>query len=310
MRIVFFGTPELAISSLSLLREHHDVVALVCQPDKPQGRNRNVLPPPTKQWAVMHGIPVVQPEKLNDGAFEEWLRGQNPEICPLVAYGRILRQALLDVPIHGFINLHPSLLPKHRGPSPIQSALLNGDTVTGVTVMKLNIEMDAGDIILQKEDRILPNDNADVLSRRLGDIGASMMLEAIEQIAGGQATYTKQDHAQATYCRLFAKSDGYIRWRESAQAIHNRVRAANPWPMAQCWFRGEVCRVLESDAIDSTISALPGTVTRVEKERILVATGDGLLAIKQFQAPGKKPLAMSEYLRGRTISVGDHFVDL
>ena len=310
MRLVFFGTPEIAVPLLAALHGHHEIAAVVCQPDRPQGRSLKLTPPPVKAWALEHGVAVVQPEKLNDGLFERWLREQSPDLCPIAAYGRILKQPILDVPRHGFLNFHPSLLPLYRGPSPIQSALLNGDAVTGVTIMRLCLEMDAGDIQLQERVEIAPDENAGTLSGRLSGIGATLMLRALSQVQDGTAVYTPQDHARAVHCRMFSKSDGFIRWRDSAQAIHNRVRASNPWPAAQCWFRGMICKILESEVVPGDIQSLPGTVVQVDKVRLLVATGNGLLSIKVFQVPGKKAMPIGDFLKGHTVSPGDYFLDL
>jgi len=292
---------------LAAVAERHEVAAVVCQPDRPRGRGRNPEPPPVKAWAVAHGIPVVQPVKLNDGAFEEWLREQAPDICTLAAYGRLLKQPILDVPPHDILNVHPSLLPKYRGPSPIQSAILNGDTETGVTIMRLSLEMDAGDILLQERMPIHPGDTGETLTRRLADLGGALMVRALELVEAGKAVFTPQDHASATYCKLFEKSDGRIDWSQPATRIHNLVRAAQPWPAAQCTFRGDTFRILGSEPLEEPAAAAPGTVTRIDRDRVLVATGEGTLAILQFQPPGKRPMAMGDYLRGHTMEPGDRF---
>ncbi|MBX7254965.1 MAG: methionyl-tRNA formyltransferase [Candidatus Hydrogenedentes bacterium] len=307
MRTVFFGTPQLAVPSLAAVARRHEVAAVVCQPDRPQGRSGKPVPPPTKVWAEEHGIPVVQPSKLNDGEFEAWLRAQNPGLCVLAAYGRMLKQAILDVPPHGFLNMHPSLLPLYRGPSPIQSAILNGDTETGVTIMRITLEMDSGDILSQERVSILPEDNSESLTDRLAELGGEMLAEGVSLVEGGQAIFTPQDHARATYCRLFEKRDGRIDWAKPAAALHNLVRAANPWPGAQCLFRGEVCRIHQSLPVRCDTAAAPGTVVQVEKDRAVVATGEGGLAVLVFQAPGKRALPMQDYLRGHAIDVGERF---
>jgi len=310
VRAVFFGTPDLAVPSLDAVAGRHELVALVCQPDKPQGRSSRPVPPPAKVWAESHGVAVMQPAALNDGRFESWLREQRPAVCPLVAYGRILKQPILDVPAHGFINMHPSMLPGYRGPSPIQTAILDGKTRTGVTIMRLDAGMDSGDIILQKEIEIRPDDTTLSLSQRLGEIGAALLVEALGQIEQGRATFTLQDHARATVTRMYGKQDGRIRWELPARRIHNLVRAAIPWPVAHCLYNGEVCRVHKTEPVDEPAAAAPGTVTRVEKGRVVVATGEGQLAILAFQAPGKKPMAMADYLRGHAIEPGERFEDM
>ena len=307
MRAVFFGTPELAVPALAAVAERHDVAAVVCQPDRPRGRSAKPAPPPTKGFALARGIPVMQPKQLNDGSFEAWLREQAPDVCPLAAYGRILRQAILDVPTHGFINVHPSLLPRHRGVSPIQTALLEGDTATGVTIMRLDAGMDTGDILLQREVPILPEDTTASLSERLAHVGAALLIEGLDLIAAGKALFTPQDNRLATLTKKFDKATGRIRWEQPAERIHNLVRAAFPWPVAHCLLGCEVCRIHRSEVVDEPCDALPGTVVRVEKERVLVAAGHGLLAILGIQMPGKRPMSMDEFLRGHAIRAGDRF---
>ncbi|HEO72045.1 MAG TPA: methionyl-tRNA formyltransferase, partial [Candidatus Hydrogenedentes bacterium] len=286
MRLVFFGTPELALPSLRAVAERYDVRAVVCQPDKPQGRRRELRPPPVKAWALEHDIPVVQPSELNDGAFEAWLREQAPDVCPLAAYGRILKQGILEVPPHGFINVHPSLLPKYRGASPIQTAILEGETVTGVSIMRLDAGMDTGDIVLQREMAIAPDDTAGTLTEKLAGLGAELLVEALDLIASGKAVLFPQDDSRATTTRPFEKADGRIDWTQPAEHIHNLVRAMNPWPVAHCLLEGEVCRIHKTEVLDEPAEAEPGVVVRVEKDRVVVAAGEGCLAILVFQAPG------------------------
>lgn len=309
MRIVFFGTPELAVPSLAILHEHHNVAALVCQPDRPQGRSARPVPPPTKELAIERGIRVHQPTKLNDGAFVKWLREMRPELCALVAYGRILKQPILDVPKHGFLNVHPSLLPKYRGPSPIQTAIRNGDTKTGVTIMRLDAGMDTGDMLLHRAVDIGDDDDAETLTARVAQIGADMLLEGVGLIESGAAKFAPQDHSLATVTTLWKKGDGGIRWAESARSIRNLVRACIPWPMAYCRFGGDVLHIHETEAMDVAAKEVVGTVVGIENTRILLATGDGTLAITRLQAPGKKPMPTGDFLRGNRIETGDRFED-
>lgn len=310
MRVVFFGTPEIAVPSLEAVAAAHTVTALVCQPDRPKGRGKKLEAPPTKMWAAAHGVPVHQPVKLNDGAFEGWLRGQCPELCVIAAYGRILKQPILDVPVGGWLNVHPSLLPKYRGPSPIQSAVLNGDPVTGVTIMRLTLDMDAGDILLQEETLVDPDETAEALTQRLATVGARMLLQAIGLVEQGRAVFAPQDHARATYCKLFEKQDGQIRWEAPARTIHNLVRAATPWPIAHCLFRGEVVRVHKTRVVKESTSAPAGQIIRVERDRIVAATGEQCIAILEIQAPGKRAMPVADYLRGHTLEPGERFDDI
>jgi len=305
LKIVFWGTPELAVPTLEAVAGRHEVVAVVCQPDRPKGRSGKPAPPPVKEWALAHGIPVEQPTKLNDGVLANWLLDLGPDVCVLAAYGRLINDTLLNTPRHGFLNMHPSLLPLYRGPSPIQSALLNGDTETGVSIMRLVKEMDAGNVLLQERVAIGKDENNVELSARLADLGARLMLEALAQVEAGTAVYTPQDHARATHCRMISKDDGQISWAESAPKIHNMVRAMQPWPGAQCLYQGESCRIWRSEWMVETSDVEPGTVTQVLKDRVLVACGEGQLAILEFQAPGKKAMPMGAYLLGHAMQAGE-----
>jgi methionyl-tRNA formyltransferase len=307
VRTVFFGTPELAVPSLAALHERHDVTAVVCQPDRPSGRGNKPTAPPIKRWAQAHGIPVLQPEKLNDGPFEAWLREQGPEVCTLAAYGRILKRPILDVPPHGFLNMHPSLLPLYRGPSPIQSAILNGDEETGITIIRISMDMDAGDVLLQERMPIHPEDNGETLTRRLADRGGVLLAQAVDMVERGDAVFTPQDHARATYCRLFEKRDGLLNWSLPATALHNLVRAARPWPCAQCRFEGEMYKILRTEPTHEGGESVAGTILRVERDRIVVATGEGALAILEIQPPGKRPMTATDFLRGHPVRPGQRF---
>lgn len=310
MRTVFFGTPDIAVPTLRAVEALHDITAVVCQPDKPQGRSKKPVPPPVKVAADALDIPVHQPTKLNDGAFEAWLRDQAPEVCTIAAYGRLLKQPLLDIPPMGWLNMHPSLLPKYRGPSPIRSAILHGDTETGVSIMRLVLEMDAGDILLQEKVAIGENENAAQLAGRLGKLGAELMLRGLRMLDEGTARFTPQDPDRAVECRMFEKADGRIRWAESAAAIHNLVRAAHPWPIAHCHLDGQVYRIHATERVGSAASTDPGTVEAVLEDRLIVATGDGLLAVTEIQAPGKRVMAAGDFLRGHRLEPGVQFTDI
>ncbi len=310
MRTVFFGTPDIAVPSLQAIEALHEVTAVVCQPDRPQGRSSKLVPPPVKVAAEKLGIPVHQPEKLNDGAFEAWLKAQAPEVCMIAAYGRLLKQPLLDIPTHGWLNMHPSLLPKYRGPSPIQSAILNGDTVTGVSIMRLVLEMDAGDLLLQERVAIGENETAVELAQRLGILGAELMFKGLRLVEEGSAVFTPQDPAGVVECKMFEKNDGRIRWATAAPAIHNLVRAAQPWPIAHCELGGEVHRIHETRLAEGPASAIPGTVEEVLRDRLIVATGEGRIAITQIQGPGKRVMNTGDFLRGHKLDAGATFTDI
>lgn len=307
MRILFFGTPELAVPSLAAVHERFGVAAVVCQPDKPKGRSGKPAPPPVKEWALARGIPVHQPAKLNDGSFEAWMRDQRPDLCLVTAYGRLLKQPLLDIPPLGWLNMHPSLLPRWRGPSPIQTALLHGDAETGVTIMKISLEMDAGDIVLQERTPVGPEENAETLTARLAAMGGRMLADAVALAADGELPARPQGGAGVTYCKMLAKEDGRIRWDRPAAELHNLVRAMVPWPTAQCIHNGEVFKILAATVADGPADAAPGTVTAVLRDRILVAAGGGRLAILRLQAPGKKAMDTAAFLLGNPMKAGDRF---
>lgn len=309
VRVVFFGTPELAVPSLEAVAGAHDVVAVVCRPDKPRGRSGKLVPPPTKAWAVEHDIEVMQPQKLNDGTFETWLREKGPEVCVLVAYGRILKQPILDVPTHGFLNVHPSLLPRHRGPSPIQTAILEGDEETGVTIMRLDAGTDTGDMILSESIPIEADDTTQPLSAKLADLGARLVVKSLDLVERGEAVYVKQDDSLATHSKIFEKKDGRIHWNSRATDIHNLVRAATPWPVAQTQFRGDVYRVHRTRLVDAPADGIPGTVLSADATGIVVATGDGAIAIETIQAPGKRAMPVGDFLRGNAVQPGGRFED-
>ena len=310
MRTVFFGTPDLAVPIVDAVHARHGVVAVVCQPDRPKGRSGRPAPPPVKVWAVERGIPVLQPETPNTEAFVAELRELRPDMCAVAAYGRLVRQVLLDIPPLGWLNVHPSLLPRWRGPSPIQTSILEGATETGVTIMRMTLEMDSGELLEQRRTPVFPEETAEELTRRLAAMAAEMMPAAMDRVLDGTAVFTPQDPERVTYCKMFRKSHGFIRWAGPAWRIHNRVRACVPWPAAQTLYNGQVCRILATRVEAADGSAAPGTVTGVERDRILVATGEGALAVLRFQAPGKKPLDMADFLRGHAIRPGERFEDI
>ncbi|OQB36171.1 MAG: Methionyl-tRNA formyltransferase [Candidatus Hydrogenedentes bacterium ADurb.Bin179] len=310
MRIVFFGTPPVAVPTLALLAAEHDVTAVVTQPDRPRGRSGRPEPSAVKVWALENGLPVYQPEKLHDGAFEAWLCAQQPDSCVLAAYGRFLKQPLLDVPPLGWLNLHPSLLPRWRGPSPIQTALLEGDAETGVTIMRVVLEMDAGDIVLQESTLIGPEETAGDLTERLAAMGAPLMARALVMLEQGNAPSIPQDTARVTNSTLFEKERGRIHWADTSRRIHDQVRACNPWPMTYACFRGQTCRILKTRWLSDAPSADPGVVLDVRKDRILVAAGEGQLSLLRLQLPGKKALDVDAFLRGTPVTPGERFEDV
>lgn len=307
MRIVFMGTPLFAVPSLkALARAGHELTGVFSQPDKPVGRHHNKLQPtPVKEWAQSHNIAVYQPEKLRDGTAFSILRDLDPELIVVAAYGRFLPDDILALPPKGCINVHSSLLPKYRGSAPINWAILNGETETGVTIMHMAHDMDAGDIILQRATPIGETEDAAALYDRLAEIGGELLTQAVAQIQAGTATRTPQDHTKATQAPMLSKALSHIDWTLSAWEIHNQIRGLAPWPSATTdVITGDTVKLHRSCLPGKTVSTDPGVIVAAGKEGIDIACGDGtVLRILELQAPGKKKMTVSAYLAGNPISV-------
>ena len=306
------GTPALAVPCLDALREDHEIVLVVTQPDKPSGRGNKLAPSAVKTRALELGLPLAQPEKARDADFIETLRAARPESMAVVAYGQILPNAILDMPREflphgGCVNLHYSLLPRWRGAAPVQHALLNGDAVTGVTCQWMAQKLDAGDIILQREVPILPDETTGDLWQRLTPIGAEALREAMRQVENGTAPRVPQDEAHITYASMLDKEHGRLDWTQSATALHNRARAVNPWPGAWCEIHGETLKIWRTQALEGASGAAPGAILKVESESMLAQTGDGVLRLLEVQAPGKPRMNPAAWSRGVRLQIGDKF---
>ncbi len=303
-RIVFFGTPEFAVPSLRTLLDGTDpVVAVVCQPDKPAGRGQRLTPPPVKELALRAGVPVLQPEKLRTPDFAATLRPLAPDLIVVAAYGKILPQAILDLPPHGCINVHASLLPKYRGAAPVQWAILRGETVTGVTIMQVNERMDAGDILLQRQTPIGADETYGELQTRLAELGAAALREAIVELHSSTLRRQPQREADATLAPMIRKEDGRIDWAASATSIARRVRAFNPWPSAFTDLDTRRLKIHRARATPTTATVTAGTVIATA-DGIEVATGSGTLVIDELQLEGRKRLTAAEFIRGGAIRGG------
>lgn len=303
-RLVFFGTPEFAVPSLQALFDGPDlVVGVVCQPDRPAGRGQRLQPPPVKQAALARGVPVVQPEKIRTPEFLAALQAWQPDLSIVAAYGRILPQAILDVPRLGCLNVHASLLPKYRGAAPIQWAILRGEAVTGVTIMRMNARMDEGALLLQRSTRIGDDETYGDLQARLAVIGAAALTEALAALHAGRLADQPQDHAAATLAPMIEKENGRIDWAAPAESIARQVRAFNPWPSAFTWLDGKRLKIHRARALDRPAGAIPGTIVG-GGEAILVATGAGMLAIEELQLEGRNRLKAAEFMRSGVVPVG------
>lgn len=308
MRIIFMGTPDFAVGTLeALVNAGHEVVLAVTQPDKPQGRKQILIAPPVKQTAEKLGIPVYQPKRVREPEALALLRGYEPELIVVAAFGQILPKELLDMPTYGCINVHASLLPKYRGAAPIQWAILNGDAVTGVTIMRMDVGLDTGDMIAKAEVAITPADTGGSLFDRLAETGAKLCVETIPSIVDGTAVYTPQDEQAATKVGQISKKDGLIDFTRSAAAIECQIRGLNPWPSAYTSLAGKTLKIWSAQVSDRQTEAQPGTVVLVEKDRFGVQTGDGVLICTEVQLEGKKRMSAADFLRGNALTTGSRF---
>ncbi len=311
MKIVFMGTPEPAAAVLKeIISTKHQILCVVTQPDRPKGRGQKISFSPVKEAALKHGLPIEQPEKIkNNKIFISYLKSLNPDIIAVVAYGKLLPKEILEIPKHGCLNIHASLLPKYRGAATIQWALLNGEEETGITIMKIDELLDTGDIILQEKIKIEENDNAMVLFKKLFSLGGGLLLKALEQIEQGKAKYTPQNNAEATNAPAIAKESGEIDWRKSAIEIHNRIRAMIPWPVAHTFYKEKLLKIWKSDVHVADLETkykLPGSIVHLVKNiGFIVATGKGHLLILEVQPAGKKRMGAYNFVIGHDVKIGE-----
>jgi methionyl-tRNA formyltransferase len=307
MKIAFFGSPEAALPSLEkLLQAGHTIALIVTQPDKPAGRGKRPLPPPVKEAALRHGIPVLQPERIrkDEGALDA-LKKIGPDIIVVVAYGQIIPRAIIDLPRYRAVNVHFSLLPKYRGAAPVQWAILNGEEKTGVTIFELSERLDEGDILSQCETPVRPRESARELEERLSRLGADLLVRTLEAIDG--MPRLPQGPAQATSAPRLQKDQGRIDWARDAVLVDRMVRAFSPWPGAFTFWRGQ--RIIihgGSPLLSSSPAAEPGLVLGIKREGVLVACGSGsAYLIERLQRENRKEMAADEFLRGTRLAIGD-----
>ncbi|MCY4659872.1 MAG: methionyl-tRNA formyltransferase [Acidobacteria bacterium] len=320
VKTVFFGTPGFAVPTLArLLASPHPVVAVVTRPDRPRGRGRRVSPSPVKSLAAEHGIPVLQPERLAADAFRQQIAAFEPDVAVVAAYGRILPDALLQTPRLGTFNVHASLLPKYRGAAPIQRAILAGETRTGVTIIRLVREMDAGPMLARRPLAIGPDATSTAVEQELAELGADLLLEAVAEIEAGTATETPQDHAAATFAPRLTRDDGRIDWSRPARALHDQVRGLHPWPHAFTYLDGARYLILRSripeagawdgaGVVAGAADPAPGRLGEASGDRLVAAAGRGsVLAITEIQPEGRRPLPARAFLAGRRWTPGLRF---
>ena len=303
IRTVFMGTPEFALPPLEgLIAAGVNLVGVYTQPDRPKGRGKKVAASPVKQLAEEQGIPVFQPHKLRDPQAVEELRALHPDLIIVVAYGQILPKVILDMPQYSCINIHASLLPKYRGAAPINKAIIDGETETGVTTMLMDVGLDTGDMLVKRSLKIGENETAGELHDRLAVLGREALAETLRLLCTGELVAEKQDDSLSCYAPMLKKEDGVIDWQKPARVIHNQVRGLDPWPGTYTSLDGDILKIAATTVRDAT--GEPGTILAADKNGVLVACGEGSLLIGELQLPGKKRLAAVNFLSGRPLFIG------
>jgi methionyl-tRNA formyltransferase len=300
MRVVFMGTPDIAATCLKkILDDGFEVVGVYTQPDRPKGRGMKMVASPVKEVALANEIPVFQPENFKGAETVEQLRSLQPDVCAVVAYGRILPQSVLDVPTKGCVNIHASLLPQYRGSAPYQWAVLDGLTETGVTAQYMALKMDAGDVIDVAKTPIGPNETAGELLDRLAVLGADLLSSVLHRFATGEVAATPQDETAVTYAPMLDKSMCPIDWTKTAQQVHDHVRGLNPWPVATTELGGKWFKIHSTVIVEG--SGAPGTILGLTKTGLRIACGEGAVEIRTLQAEGGKRMAAPDYFRGHPL---------
>lgn len=307
MRVIFMGTPDFAVGTLEeIIKAGHEVVLVVSQPDKQRGRGKTVQPTPVKECALAHGIEVYQPKRVRETECVEYLRSYQPDIIVVVAFGQIVSREILDMPKYGCINVHASLLPKYRGAAPIQWAVLNGDKVSGVTIMHMDEGIDTGDMILQKEVVLDKEETGGSLFDRLAVVGAELCVEAMAALENGTAKDIPQDNEKATHVGKISKEMGSIDWTKSAEEIERLIRGLNPWPSAYTRIGDKNLKIWKAEIVSEEQKAAPGCIVAVTKDTMEIQTGTGILALKEVQLEGKKRMTTDAFLRGYQVEEGTY----
>lgn len=307
MRVIFMGTPDFAVGTLNAIADAgHEVVLAVTQPDKPKGRGNNMQCPPVKEAALARGIEVYQPERVRRPECVEYLRQYEPDMIVVVAFGQILTREILEMPRYGCINVHASLLPKYRGAAPIQWAVINGEEVSGVTIMRMDEGIDTGDMIARVEVPLAADETGGSLFDRLAEAGAALCVETIAAVEAGTAVYTPQDEAMATHVGMIGKKLGKIRWGMSADQIERLIRGLNPWPSAYTSLDGRILKIWGAKVLPGGDGSRAGCVAEVNSRELIVQTGEGRLSLTEVQLEGKKRMSIDAFLRGYEVQTGTY----
>ena len=302
MKIIFMGTPDFAVPSLrAIVEAGHEVLAVFTQPDKPRGRKQELTPPETKVCALSCGLPVYQPATLRDGEAMKIIRELEPECIVVAAYGKILPKEIIDYPRYGCINIHGSLLPKYRGAAPIQWAVINGEKETGVTIMQMAEGLDTGDILYVKSIPIGIDDTAESMFDKLADLGAEMIVEALDMLPRGELTPVRQDDSLSSYASMLDKNTSNIDWSKSGRQVHDLVRGLYSWPIAQTVLHGKKLKIYRTSPCEK--NGTPGTV--IDTAPLTVACGEGSVIIHELQLEGKKRMSSADFLVGHKLKKGD-----
>ena len=305
MKVIFMGTPDFSVNTLEeIIKAGHEVVLVVSQPDKAVGRSKALKYTPVKECALAHGIEVYQPEKIRREECVEYLRQFNADIFIVEAFGQIIPKEILDMPRYGCVNVHASLLPKYRGAAPIQWAVLNGEKVSGVTIMRMDEGIDTGDMIMKEEVVLAEDETCGSLFDRLAEVGAKLCVKAMKAIEDGTAVYTPQDHSQATQTGKIQKEMGSIDWSKDAEEIERLIRGLNPWPSAYTRLDDKNLKIWRAKVVSHEVKAAPGCILKVTKNDMEVQTGNGVLALLEVQLEGKKRMTIDAFLRGYEVEEG------
>lgn len=307
MRVIFMGTPDFAVATLEeIIKAGHEVVLVVSQPDKAVGRSKALKYTPVKECAVAHGIEVYQPKRIREAECVDYLRSFEPDMIVVEAFGQIISKDILDMPRFGCINVHASLLPKYRGAAPIQWAVLNGEKVSGVTIMRMDEGIDTGDMIMKEEVALAEDETGGSLFDKLSVTGAKLCVKAMEAIENGTAVYTPQKEAEATHTGKIQKEMGSIDWSKDAEVIERLIRGLNPWPSAYTRLDDKNLKIWKAEVVSHEVKTAPGCILKAGKDGLLVQAGNGILALLEVQLEGKKRMTTDAFLRGYAVEEGTY----